>query len=112
MEEKDVRPLVPLQRPSPGVCPQWAGVACSDRRGPSAPTAMGSGRGCETTAVPLLVAVAALLVVTAGHLYPGEGKSETRGDHSVSGTPLSTATANIENSPFGLSSGDTLPIAP
>lgn len=53
-----------------------------------------------------------MLVVTAGHLYPGEGKSETRGDHSVSGTPLSTATANIENSPFGLSSGDTLPIAP
>lgn len=33
---------------------------------------MGSGRGCETTAVPLLMAVAALLVGTAGHLYPGE----------------------------------------
>lgn len=33
---------------------------------------MGFGRGCETTAVPLLVAVAALLVGTAGHLYPGE----------------------------------------
>lgn len=63
-------------------------MACSDRQGPRAPIAMGFGRGCETTAVPLVVAVAALLVGTAGHLYPGEGKSGTRGDHSVSGTLL------------------------
>lgn len=36
----------------------------------------------------MLMAVAALLVGTAGHLYPGEGKSGTRGDHNVSGTLL------------------------
>lgn len=75
VEETDAWPLEPLRRPPRGLCPQRDGVACSDRRGPCASTAMGSGKRRETTAVPLLVAVAALLVGAAGHLYPGEGKS-------------------------------------
>lgn len=36
---------------------------------------MGAGGRRGAAALPLLVAVAALLVSAAGHLYPGEGES-------------------------------------
>lgn len=40
---------------------------------------MGPGRGRGAAAAPLLVALTALLVGAAGHLYPGEGESGARG---------------------------------
>lgn len=45
---------------------------------------MGAGAGRGAATAPLLVAVAALLLGAAGHLYPGEGES---GGPGVGGEP-------------------------
>lgn len=45
---------------------------------------MGAGAGLGAATAPLLVAVAALLLGAAGHLYPGEGES---GGPGVGGEP-------------------------
>lgn len=58
---------------------------------------MGAGGGWGAAAAPLLVAVAALLVGAAGHLYPGEGKSGVSGwggkQRGGEGTPYQNGAA-------------------
>lgn len=73
---------------------------------------MGTGGRRGTAAAPLLVAVAALLLGAAGHLYPGEGESggagvdgERRDGERTPPEPKSSPGLWTENPPSGAGGG-------
>lgn len=69
---------------------------------------MGAAGRRGLAAAPLLVAVAALLVGAAGHLYPGEGESgvlEWAGSSAVGSGPSSKWSPTGDSEPSSVGSG-------